>query len=87
MDFEWFLNIPQSPPKKKSRSNRPDFPSEKHCLGNTQYSRKSLSRLLRHLPGRDITASLRNQIFPRIPNPFRESTRESLKYIDIPRNL
>ena len=33
-----------------------------------------------------VTANLRNQIFPGIPNPFRESG-ESLKCIEIPRNL
>ena len=33
-----------------------------------------------------VTANLRNQIFPGIPNPFRESG-ESLKFIEIPRNL
>ena len=33
-----------------------------------------------------ITANIRNQLFPWIPNPFRESG-ESLKCIEIPRNL
>ena len=33
-----------------------------------------------------VTAILQNQLFPGIPNPFRESG-ESLKRIEIPRNL
>ena len=33
-----------------------------------------------------VTVNLRNQLFPGFPNPFREF-RESLKCIEIPRNL
>ena len=33
-----------------------------------------------------VTVSLRNQLVPGIPNPFRES-KESQKFIEIPRNL
>ena len=51
-----------------------------------------LKRLKNSSPGHTIpmrvyvTANLWNQIFPGIPNPFRESG-EYLKCIEIPRNL
>ena len=52
------------------------------CVGHTIIS--SIIKIDRS--GVCVTANLRNQVFPGIPNPLRESG-ESLKCIEIPQNL